>query len=137
MKKITPNLMVEDVNRTVEFYKDVLGFEFVFGVPEGSQEEVTSWPEEWSLDFAMMKCGTVEIMVQARRSLTEELPELKGKEIGGSVTFYIEIDGIQEWYERTRNKATIIKDLHTTFYGMQEFYIQDCNGYILALAEKA
>ncbi len=137
MKKITPNLMVEDVNRTVEFYKDVLGFEFVFGVPEGSQEEVTSWPEERSLDFAMIKCGTVEIMVQARRSLTEELPELKGKEIGGSVTFYIEIDGIQEWYERTRNKATIIKDLHTTFYGMQEFYIQDCNGYILALAEKA
>ncbi len=137
MKKITPNLMVEDVNRTVEFYKDVLGFEFVFGVPEGSQEEVTSWPEERSLYFAMMKCGIVEIMVQARRSLTEELPELKGKEIGGSVTFYIEIDGIQEWYERTRNKATIIKDLHTTFYGMQEFYIQDCNGYILALAEKA
>ena len=27
MKKLAPNLMVEDVNRTVEFYRDVLGFE--------------------------------------------------------------------------------------------------------------
>ncbi|RZN44071.1 MAG: hypothetical protein EF813_00215 [Methanosarcinales archaeon] len=26
--------MVEDVNRTVEFYHDVLGFEFVMGVIE-------------------------------------------------------------------------------------------------------
>ena len=33
IKKLIPNLMVEDVNRTAEFYRDVLGFEFVMGVP--------------------------------------------------------------------------------------------------------
>jgi catechol 2,3-dioxygenase-like lactoylglutathione lyase family enzyme len=29
LKRITPNLMVEDVNRTIEFYTDVLGFDLL------------------------------------------------------------------------------------------------------------
>ena len=33
--KMVPNLMVEDVNRTVAFYGDTLGFELLTTVPEG------------------------------------------------------------------------------------------------------
>jgi hypothetical protein len=28
------------------------------------------------------------------------------------------------------------KELETTWYGMREFYIKDCNGYILGFAER-
>ncbi|MGB7533226.1 MAG: VOC family protein [Halobacteriota archaeon] len=137
MKKLAPNLMVEDVNRTVEFYRDVLGFEFVMGVIEEIQEIMTSWQKDRLLDYAMMKCGDVEIMFQGKRSLSEALPVLRDKEIGGTLTLYMEIEGVQELYGRIKDKVTVVKDLHTTFYGMQEFYILDCNGYILTFAERA
>jgi len=129
--------MVEDVNRTVEFYQEVLGFEFVMGVIEELQEILTAYQQDRSLDYAMMKCGNVEVMFQAKRSLAEALPLLRGREIGGTLTLYMELDSVSELYERIKDKVTIAKDLHTTFYGMQEFYIEDCNGYILTFAEAA
>lgn len=137
LNKLTPNLMVEDVNRTVEFYQEVLGFEFVMGVIEELQEILTAYQQDRSLDYAMMKCGNVEVMFQAKRSLAEALPLLRGREIGGTLTLYMELDSVSELYERIKDKVTIVKDLHTTFYGMQEFYIEDCNGYILTFAEAA
>lgn len=137
LKKLTHNLMVEDVNRTVEFYQEVFGFEFVMGVIEEIQEIRTSYQKDRLLDYAMMKCGDVEIMFQAKRSLSETLPVLKDKEIGGTLTLYIEVEGVQELYTRIKDKVKVVNDLHTTFYGMQEFYVQDCNGYIVTFAETA
>ncbi len=137
LTKLTPNLMVEDVNRTVEFYQEVLGFEFVMGVIEELQEILTAYQQDRSLDYAMMKCGNVEVMFQAKRSLAEALPLLRGREIGGTLTLYMELDSVSELHARIKDKVTIVKDLHTTFYGMQEFYIEDCNGYILTFAEAA
>ena len=137
LTKLAPNLMVDDVNRTVEFYQEVLGFEFVMGVIEELQEVLTTYQQDRSLDYAMMKCGNVEVMFQAKRSLAEALPLLRGREIGGTFTLYMELDSVSELYARIRDQVTIVKDLHTTFYGMQEFYIEDCNGYILTFAEAA
>ena len=137
LTKLAPNLMVEDVNRTVEFYQEVLGFEFVMGVIEELQEVLTTYQQDRSLDYAMMKYGNVEVMFQAKRSLAEALPLLRGREIGGTFTLYMELDSVSELYARIRDQVTIVKDLHTTFYGMQEFYIEDCNGYILTFAEAA
>ena len=137
LNKLTPNLMVEDVNRTVEFYHDVLGFEFIMGVIEELQEILTSYRQDRSLDYAMMKCGNVEIMFQVERSLALAIPVLKGRKIGGTFTLYIELDDVSDMYAKVKGTVTVVKDLHTTFYGMQEFYIEDCNGYILAFAEAA
>ena len=140
LNKLTPNLMVEDVNRTVEFYQDVLGFEFVMGVIEELQEILPAYQPDRPLDYAMMKCGNVEMMFQAKRSLTRALPVLSDRAIGGTLTIYIELmglDGISELYDRVKENVTVLKDLHTSFYGMQEFYIEDCNGYILTFAEAA
>ena len=133
-KKLTTNMMVEDINRTVDFYSDVLGFEFVMGVPEDSQEIVTTMQKGQALGFAIMKCGDIEMMFQAKKSLTEEIPEFSAMEIGGSLTFYIDVEDVMGLYAELKDKVTIIKDMQTTFYGKQEFYIRDCNGYILTFA---
>jgi len=130
-KKLTTNMMVEDVSRTVDFYSDVLGFEFVMGVPENSQEVVTTRQKGQALGFAITKCDNIEMMFQARRSLTEEVPEFSNMGIGGSLTFYIEVEDVKGLYAKLKDKVTIVKDMRTTFYGKQEFYIRDCNGYIL------
>ena len=64
VKKLTPNIMVEHVNSTVDFYKNVLGFELL-----------TTVPEQGTFDWAMMKRDTVEIMFQSRTSLSGDLPQ--------------------------------------------------------------
>jgi len=133
-KKLTTNMMVENVNSTVDFYGNVLGFEFVMGVPENSQEIVTAKQNNQPLGFAIMKCGNVEMMFQAKKSLSKEIPEFSGMEIGGSLAFYIDVEDVKGLYEELKDKVTIIKDMQTTFYGKQEFYIRDCNGYILTFA---
>ncbi len=133
-KKLTTNMMVENVNSTVDFYGDVLGFEFVMGVPENSQEIVTTMQKDQPLGFAIMKCGDIEMMFQTKKSLAEEIPEFSSMEIGGSLTFYIDVEDVKGLYAELKDKVTIIKDMQTTFYGKQEFYIRDCNGYILTFA---
>jgi lactoylglutathione lyase len=126
LKKLTPNIMVEDVNRTIEFYQKFLGFELLVTVPEEGQ-----------FAWAMMKRGEVEMMFQSRTSLGEEIPALQQKEIGGSLTLYIEVEDVKELYEHLKGNITIVQDMHLTFYGAQEFAVQDCNGFILAFAETA
>ena len=116
--------MVEDVNSTIAFYKDVLNFELLATVPETGQ-----------FNWAMMRRDNVEIMFQARASITEEFPVLKDRVIGGSLTFYIEVEDIQALYTRLQDHVTIVQEMHTTFYGTREFAIQDCNGFVLSFAE--
>ncbi len=128
--------MVDDVNDTIRFYKDVLGFEFVMAVSKNSQEVLMEIPKDRQLIYAMMKNGNVELMFQEKNSLSEDIPALKGFEIGGSVTFYIEVENVEELFAKLKEKVEIVKELHTTFYGMQEFYLKDCNGYILCFSEK-
>ena len=124
--KVTPNFMVDDVNRTVDWYHDVLDFQLALSVPQQGQ-----------FDFAIVKREQVELMFQATSSLVQDLPFLTGATVGASVTFHIEVIGIDELYKKIKDEATIVKDLHTTFYGAKEFYFLDCNGYILTYAESA
>ena len=124
LKKLTPNLMVEDVNETVTFYQDVLGFALLATVPEEGQ-----------FNWAMMQHDAVEIMFQSRASLTEDVPLFKDKAIGGSLTLYIDVEDIKGLYGQVQNRVTIFHEMTTTFYGTREYTIQDCNGYVLTFAQ--
>ena len=126
LKKLTPNLMVEDVQQTLAFYCDVLGFHVQMTLPE-----------QPPFDFAIVQRDQVELMFQSRSSLSENVPVLLGQPIGASQTFYIEVEDLQKLYEALRNHVDIVVDLHTTFYGTQEFYFRDVNGYILSFSESA
>ena len=69
--------------------------------------------------------------------MTDEYPQLEKYLIGGFLTFYINVTDIQKHYDNLKDKATIAKDLHTTFYGATDFAIEDCNGYILTFSQSA
>ena len=124
LKKLTPNLMVEDVGWTLDFYRETLGFEIL-----------TTLPKQAPFDFAIVQRDGVELMSQSRLSLSENVPALTGSPIGASQTFYIEVTGIRDLYESLRDKVEIVVDFHTTFYGTQEFYFRDINGYIISFSE--
>lgn len=126
LKKLTPNLMVEDVAQTLSFYRETLGFAVL-----------TTLPEQEPFDFAIVQRDGVELMFQSRASLSENVPALTDSPIGASQTFYIEVEGVRDLYEALREKVEIVVDFHTTFYGTQEFYFRDPNGYILSFSETA
>jgi hypothetical protein len=49
----------------------------------------------------------------------------------------MDIEGIKEFHQEMKSKNLKVTELKTTWYGMQEFYLKDLNGYILGFAEKA
>ena len=126
LRKLTPNLMVEDVNKTVDFYKNMLGFDVLATVPETGQ-----------FNWAMLKQGDVEMQFQTRASLSEEIPAFKDRAIGGALTLYIDVEDVTALYNALKDKVAIVQDMHTPLYGTQEFAIEDCNGFVLSFSQGA
>ncbi len=124
-KTLTPNIMVADVNATVKWYKDI--FNFKFANKGDSLDE--------PLDWAVVKADGVQIFFQKEESLVKEMPVLKGKKIGASLTFYIEVEDVQSLYDSVKEKVEIVRDMRETFYGAKEFAVRDLNGYILVFSE--
>ncbi len=135
-KKLTPNLMVNDVRESVEFYTNILGFSLNMVVPENNKILETEMKDGRNYVYAMVSRDEVFIMLMKKNVFEEDLPMLKGSTIGASVSFYFDVNNIDEMYISLKDKIDIAIDLHTTWYGMKEFYIKDCNGYILGFAER-
>tara|TARA_B100000809_G_C15060592_1_gene502232 strand:- start:418 stop:813 length:396 start_codon:yes stop_codon:yes gene_type:complete len=126
LNSLTPNLMVNDVEETIEYYTDVLGFTLLMTVPEKGE-----------LDWAMVKRNDVVIMFQTKKRLSSGLPRMASEKPGGGLTFYIKVDRISEIHEELfNNEAEIISDLESTFYNTIEFSVVDVNGYILTFSEE-
>ena len=119
------NLMVEEVDASVAFYQDVLGFELIDSVP-GEEKLVWAW----------MRSGGADVMFQSRDSIVEEYPKFGEYKAGGALILYVQMKGIDAFYEKVKNKAKITVEMHTTFYGMKEFALEDIDGYVLAFAEE-
>lgn len=124
-ESLSPNVIVDDVNRAVDYY--VTHFNFV---------KVASVPETGTFNWAMVQAGNVTLMFQSLKSLQEDMPELKIQSKGSIGTFFIRITGIEELYQKVKDKVEIAHDMRTTFYGMKEFTIKDLNGYYLTFAEE-
>ena len=136
MKKISPNLMVKDVKETVGFYNNNLGFKLIMAVPETQDGVLTEIPEGKKIVYAVVKNGNVELMFQEEKSLKKDITVFANSEIGASVSFYIEVENLEDFYNEIKEKVEIAKELSTTWYGMNEFYIRDNNGYVLGFAEQ-
>jgi uncharacterized glyoxalase superfamily protein PhnB len=133
-KKITANIIVSNVNESLDFYEKILGFSLVMAVLEGSQQVVTIRDASTPLGFATIRRDDVKLMLQSRKSLAKELPSLAASPVGTSFTLYIQADGIEALYKEIKDKAAIIEDLHTTFYDAREFCIRDSGGCVLTFA---
>lgn len=135
MKKLTPNLMVKEVKESVEFYK-TLGFELLMAVPGTEDGILNEIPGDREIVFAMVKYGTVEIMIQAEKSLKKDIPALEDTTMGASVCLNIELDNVTAYYDIIKEKAEVVKELSRTWYGTDEFYIRDNSGYVLGFYEQ-
>jgi uncharacterized glyoxalase superfamily protein PhnB len=125
LNKLTPNLIVSDVARSVAFYRDVLGFSVQQTVPDAAP-----------FVFAIVTSGSVEIFLNALDAAVQEYPAFKDRPIGGTLTLFIEVDGVRRAHDSIASKVTIVMPLEDKWYGMTEFAFADPDGYVITYAEK-
>ncbi len=123
-ESLSPNLVVADVNKAVDYYTKTLGFSLIVSVPESG-----------TFNWAMVMRNGVTMMFQSLPSLQEDMPGLKIQAKGSFGTFYIKIKGLDAYYKELKGKTGIVVDMRTTFYGAKEFVIKDQDGYFLCFAE--
>ncbi len=128
--------MVADVNKAIDFYIEVLGFQHVMSVPMGSEQVLFEYFPSQPLVYSLIKNGEVEIMLQEQKSLMENVPAFdEAQDIRSSAVLYFEVDDVVELAEKLKQHCSVVRDLHDTFYGMKEMYVKDLNGYVLGFAQ--
>jgi lactoylglutathione lyase len=90
IKKLTPNLVVHNVEASLKFYHEILGLEKTISVPEQSPYV-----------FASVSNGAVEIFFNDQKTVAAEYPKLTAT-IGASLTLYMEVDNLQEVLDRVQ-----------------------------------
>ncbi len=124
LKSLVPNIMVDSVDKTIEYYENVFDFKTVMCVPETGEKV-----------WAMIQNADVSLMLQNRESIVKEMPEMKDTPIGGSLSFFVSTTDIDILWNEVKDKIDVIKEPFTTFYNTKEFVFKDINGYIITMAE--
>jgi uncharacterized glyoxalase superfamily protein PhnB len=125
IKKLTPNLIVRNVEASLKFYSEILGL-----------EKAISVPDESPYVFASVTNGVVEIFFNDQKLVAAEYPKLAAT-IGGSLTLYMEVDSLQAILDRVQKAgAKISIPVTDQFYGMREFAFEDVDGYTITIAQK-
>ena len=122
---LTPNLIVADVERSLAFYRDVLGFTVEQTVPDAPP-----------LVFAIVRSGPVEVYLNAPGPAVEEYPAFKDRPIGGTLTLFVEVANIALAHATLQDKVRIVMPLEHKWYGSTEFAFEDPDGYLITFAER-
>lgn len=121
-EEMRPMLMVSDLQQTLAFYADVLGFEVTATYPEGDRP---TW--------AAASVGNVRLMFSwVGEPHTHEDGETHSHEPEFNGALYFTAAGdIRELHARVRSRVPSCGDIDEQPWGMTEFSVQDPNGYEL------
>ena len=125
LKKLTPNLIVSNVEYSIAFYRDVLGFTVAHTVPDTAPYV-----------FAAVQSGAVEIFLNAPEAATAEYPALLNRPIGGTLTLFIEVAGVRAVHDTLKGRVRIVMPIERKWYGLTEFAFEDPDGYVITFAER-
>lgn len=123
--KLTPNLIVSNVERSVAFYRDVLGFTVQMTVPDAAPYA-----------FAGVTSGPVEVFFNAPEAAYAEYPSFRTMTLGGTLTLFVEVTEIEAEYARLAPLVTVVMPFEKKWYGMTEFAFLDPDGYIITYAQR-
>jgi|SRR5271166_2290317 len=111
---LVPILWTNELEKTIQFYHDVIGFECV--------NRMEGW--------ASLRNDDVELML----SLPNAHEPFDKIQFTGS--FYFHADNVDQVWEQVKDKATTVYPIENFDYGMREFAIRDNNGYILQFGQE-
>jgi catechol 2,3-dioxygenase-like lactoylglutathione lyase family enzyme len=122
-----PQFAVSDLVRTVEYYRDVFGFQ-IAGYWDG---ECVSQSADASHVFAIVWRDQVQVFFNR----TDKPAAHTGREASGPDA-YLRVKGIDALAVELRTRgAEIIDGPEDRSYGQREIVVKDCNGLILVFAE--
>ena len=123
VKKITPVLLVDEVESCVRFWKERLGFEVAIEVPEGNK-----------IGFVSLQKAGVELMYQSYASVEKDSSFSAQCYAKGPSFLYIEVDNLDEVIAAT-DGATVVLPERKAFYGAREIGVKDPAGHVLTFAQ--
>ena len=122
--KITPVLIVQEIEKSLPFWVDRIGF--------GKTAEV---PDEGRLAFAMMERDGAELMIQTVASVLKDEPKFAPKGDTNKASLFIEVQDFDDILGRLKGYPIEMED-RTTFYGMREIGVRDPDGHIVVFAKR-
>jgi len=128
VRKMTPVLVVERIEPSIELWVDRLGFEKTIEVPEGDH-----------LGFAIFAREGLEIMYQTRESVetevrTAELPKALVPAEESRTTLFCEVSDLKAIREKLQG-LEILLPFRKTAYGSEELWMREPGGHIVGFAE--
>jgi catechol 2,3-dioxygenase-like lactoylglutathione lyase family enzyme len=125
-QSITPNLLVRDVNKSIAFYRDVLGFTMGETVPD--QEPFV---------FVWMKRDDVSVFLNdITAAAAHDYPHAAQLPPGGTAALFFIVSDVDGYHAHVAPRANIVMPLKTQFYGMREFAVTDPDGHLITFAER-
>lgn len=119
--KLTPVLIVDEIERSLPFWQEKLGF-----------ERTVSVPDKGPLDFAILERRGAEVMLQTRVSLRQDMPALVSENSSGAFLF-LEVDDFEDILRRIEGCEIIVPE-RVTFYGMREIGVREPGGHCIVFA---
>jgi hypothetical protein len=123
MNKLTPVLIVDEIEPCLPFWVDRLGFEKTLELPEGS-----------SLGFVILKKDSVEVMYQSRESVAKDVPSLVPERGGHAIGLFVEVSDVAA-VERALDGFEVVVPRRRTFYGMDEIGVREPGGNSVIFAQ--
>jgi uncharacterized glyoxalase superfamily protein PhnB len=118
MGYISPTLAVRNMKRTIQFYKDSLGFKMGMAFPDAENPEYADLSKD-GMVIMLIPAQNIGVGAKAR--------------LGTGVNLYMQIDGdIDEYYSQlTKKGIKIVIDIKDEPFGIRDFTVEDINGYKL------
>jgi catechol 2,3-dioxygenase-like lactoylglutathione lyase family enzyme len=114
-------LVVDDYDRAIEFFVNVLGFDLVEDSPSQSERGL---PKRW---VVVRPAGARTGIVLARADGPKQLAAV-GNQAGGRVAFFLQVDDFDEAYERIISAGVrIVREKRPESYGQVAVFL-DCMG---------
>jgi glyoxylase I family protein len=124
--RITPLLEVFDMRRSVEFYREKLGFEIV-----------EQWAPQGHLYWAMLKLGGAVLMLNAKYEDDERPPgpDATANATHADTELFFSCGDVQSAYSHLRASGCEVKEPTTTHYGMRQVWLKDPDGFQLCFQQ--
>lgn len=122
--KLTPVLMVEEIESSLPFWVERMGFANVASVPEGDR-----------LGFVMLVRDGAELMMQTVSSVKKDEPKFAPPSLSPNVAVFIEVPDFADVLKRL-DGYPIAMAQRDTFYGMREIGVRAPTGHVVIFAVK-
>jgi uncharacterized glyoxalase superfamily protein PhnB len=122
MKDMVAMLICDNVQDSIEFYTNVLGFSVVNRMDTVGK---TGW--------ASLNNGSVQLMLAS----PDYIPEPRKSEGRYSqAMYYFYPEDVESLHAEIRQSGLAVTDLTTRFYGMREFEMLDPSGHVLVFGQE-